>query len=145
MNRITDGLSYFRVGFQEAKKLKKLRFSETSISYWEISSGTESRSQVKLKMNQEEKDWNNEQWFIYSAPTRAEVLEWFRRKYKYYVYIIPRFDGFDGAQHFCHYSIFREGDKESCDINGDGSFTYGEAEIEAINEVLNLIEEEQMT
>ena len=140
MNRITNGLSYFRIGFQEARKLKKLGFSETTTSFWEIKTdNSEARSQSILKLDQGEKDWNNEQWFIYSAPTRAEVFEWLRRKHNYYIYIIPRFDGLDGSQYFCHYSIFREGDKESCDINGDGSYTYSEAEIEAINEVIKIL------
>lgn len=133
-------LSSFRVDFQVAKKLKALGFSEITTAYWEILiDNPNNRRESILSMNQIENNWNNDKWFIYSAPTRAEVLEWFRRVFGYYIYIIPRFDGFDGSQHFCHYSIFKEGAKESCDINGDGSYLFEEAENEAINEVLNFL------
>ena len=133
-------MSNFIVDFQIAKDLKKLGYSEETISYWEIrTDNKDTRRQIKLYTNQEELNWNNNQWFTYSAPTRAEVFDWFRRKHDYYIYIIPRFDGFDGSQHFCHYSIFKEGDKESCDIDGDGSYTYCEAEIRAIEEVIKIL------
>lgn len=139
--KLRGDLSIFTVDFKTSKKLKEFGFSETCTSFWEISiDAPESRNKTLLYTNQIEKDWNNDKWSIYSAPTRAETLEWFRRVHNYYVYIIPRFDGFDGSQYFCNYSIFREGDKESSDINGDGSYLYEEAEKEAINEVLKFIE-----
>ena len=134
-------VSYFIVSFEVSKLLKKLGFNETTTAFWEIKiNNFEGRAKPVLFIGKEEKLYNSNQPLVYAAPTRAEVMEWLRRIHKYYIYIIPRFDGFDGSQYFCHYSIFKEGAIEECDIEGCGSFGYREAEEKAIDEVLRMLQ-----
>ena len=129
------------IPFNIAKQLKKLGYHYPSTSYWEIDTNTpEQRTLPILHIGCPVSDYNDSSWFKVSAPNRAEVLEWFREIHKHYIYIIPRFSGGDGAQYYCHYSIFKEGAREECDINGDGTYEFKEAELSAITEVLNLIE-----
>lgn len=129
----------FNVSFNVAKELKKLGYNMPTSSYWSLEKGIAQKVIPKLKLYVEEKDYNNYLPLVYSAPTREEVLYWFRKYFKIFVYIIPRFDGLDGAQYGCHYSIFREGEKEEFDCMGDGTYEYEEAEISAISEVLEEI------
>ena len=75
----------------------------------------------------------------YSAPTQTLLHKWLREKYDLCVYVIPRFDGIDHAQYFCHYEIYHPGDTESIDVNGDGSYDYGEALELGLQEALNKI------
>ena len=70
------------------------------------------------------------------APSLEWVHAWLRIKHKLYIYVVPRFDGFDGAQYDCHYEIYREGSKKSIDISGDGTYSYDEAMLTAIRECL---------
>ena len=129
------------IPFNIAKRLKKLGYHYPSTSYWEIDTNTpKQRTLPILHIGCPVSDYNDSSWFKVSAPNRAEVLEWFREIHKYYIYIIPRFSGGDGAQYYCHYSIFKEGAREECDINGDGTYEFKEAELSAITEVLDLIE-----
>ena len=134
-------ISYFIVNFEISKTLKKLGFNETTTSFWDIKMNvSEGRAKPVLITGKEEKLYNIDHPLVFAAPTRAEVMEWMRRVHKYYIYIIPRFDGLDGSQYFCHYSIFKEGAKEECDIEGDGSYGYREAEEKAIGEVLLMLQ-----
>lgn len=129
------------IPFNIAKRLKKLGYHYPATSYWKIDTNTpEKRTLPILYIGCPVSDYNDSSWFNVSAPNRAEVLEWFREIHKYYIYIIPRFSGSDGAQYYCHYSIFKEGAREECDINGDGTYEFKEAELSAIMEVLDLIE-----
>ena len=137
-------ISDFCVPFNVAKRLKKLGYHYSTTSYWKIDTNTpEQRTSPTLYVGYPVSDYNDSSWFIISAPNRAEVLEWLREVYKYYIYIIPRFSGGDGAQYYCHYSIFKEGAREDCDINGEGTYEFKEAELTAILEVLDFIEEEK--
>ena len=141
MKEKRDDLSFFNVDFETAKKLKSLGFNETTTAFWDIKiNDFDSRAKPTLYGGKEEKLYNQYQPLTYAAPTRAEVMEWFRRVHNYYIYITPRFEGFDGTQYYCYYSIFKKGAKESCDIDGDGCYGYREAEERAIEEVIQLLQ-----
>ncbi len=141
MDEKRKDISYFNVSFEIARSLKNLGFNETTTAFWDIKiNDIDCRAKPILYTGKEEKLYNSWQPLIYAAPTRAEVLEWFRREHNYYIYIIPRFDGLDGAQYYCHYSIFKKGAKEECDVNGDGCYEYKEAEEKAIEEVIQLLQ-----
>lgn len=133
------------VSYEVSKRLKELGFDLETIFYWKvvINATSDCRKNTIFCGPEDYIDHNSRGILFYSAPTRPEVIEWFRNKFGYYIYIIPRFDGFDGSQYGCHYSIFKEGDKEERDSSGDGSFTFEEAEDSAILEVLNLLEKEE--
>lgn len=69
-------------------------------------------------------------------PSIEWVHKWLRVRHGLYIYVVPRFDGFDHAQYDCHYEIYWPGANESIDKFGDGSYRYDEAMIEAIKECL---------
>lgn len=75
----------------------------------------------------------------FSAPTQSLLQKWLRDERNLFVYVIPRFDGFDHAQYFCNYEIYYPGDVESRDIEGDGSYTYEEALEKGLQEALKQI------
>ena len=75
----------------------------------------------------------------FSAPTQSLLQKWLREKHRLFVYVIPRFDGFDHAQYFCNYEVYYPGDVESRDVEGDGSYTYEEALENGLQEALKQI------
>ena len=62
--------------------------------------------------------------------------KWLRVRHGLYIYIVPRFDGFDHAQYDCNYEIYRPGMVKSMDLYGDGGYCYDDAMITAIRECL---------
>ncbi len=46
---------------------------------------------------------------FYAAPFIQEVIEFLERKYKWSIYITPRFDGFDNAQIDTYFEIYKTG------------------------------------
>lgn len=64
------------------------------------------------------------------------VHKWLRVRHGLYIYVVPRFDGFDHAQYDCNYEIYRPGMVKSMDLYGDGSYCYDDAMITAIRECL---------
>lgn len=75
---------------------------------------------------------------LYSSSSRSVewVHKWLRQIYHLYIYVVPRFDGFDGAQYGCHYEIYRQGTKKTIDLFGEGTYSYDEAMLTAIRECL---------
>lgn len=69
-------------------------------------------------------------------PSLYWLQKWLRRIHRLNIYVIPRFDGWDGAQYDCHYEIYKTGGRRSIDNFGDGSYSYEEALVTAIRECL---------
>ena len=112
MKNYEDSSKFF-ANYQICCDLKDLGFRDCCFAFWELERGVDTRTIPKLYLGQPYSYSYQSSPFRYAAPTLDEVTEWLRREHDYHIYILPRFDGFDGAQYGCNYSIFREGEKES--------------------------------
>lgn len=129
----------FYVLYDQCKILKDLGYSEPCCSFWELEKGIESKFIPKLYVGQPLSYSYQLHPLRCSAPTFDEVFDWLRRVHNIFIYILPRFDGIDGAQYGCNYSIFKRGAKEAMDINGDGTYSFIEAKQESLKEVLETL------
>lgn len=71
-----------------------------------------------------------------NPPSMEWLHKWLREKHGLYIYIIPRFDGWDHAQYDSHYEIYKFGGRHSIDKYGDGTYGYDDAMMTAIRECL---------
>ena len=120
------------ITFETAKIAKDKGYDIACMNVY-LPSGTIMKHPNKIPFN-----YNNHPE-IYYAPTQSLLHKWFMEKHNLFLYIIPRFDGFDGAQYGCHYCIYKEGEKNEIDTYGDGSYSYEEAFEKGLQEMFELI------